>query len=234
MGLFALLFSFKGRIRRTQFWLGQLALIMVAVVLGAVVGASVVAALKGTGLGHSGHMTPAEAQKIFMVAAGPMIALWIPMMWIGLALGAKRLHDRAKSAWWLLAFHVPGLLFWTTPALFGKSAPGIALLVAVAAVVMGLWYLIELGFLPSAPGPNPYDGAGSDVPSPLDSRPRPAEDRIVAPEFANAEAAIDRAVAALRKAPAAPAADRRTGDGMRPGGAPERRAPQGFGRRNTG
>ncbi len=36
--------------------------------------------------------------------------LYLPLVWVGLALGAKRLHDRDKSAWWLLLFYfVPWL-----------------------------------------------------------------------------------------------------------------------------
>ena len=34
-----------------------------------------------------------------------ILLLYIPLIWIGLALGAKRLHDRDKSAWWLLVFY---------------------------------------------------------------------------------------------------------------------------------
>jgi len=28
-----------------------------------------------------------------------LLILYIPLIWIGLAIGAKRLHDRDKSAW---------------------------------------------------------------------------------------------------------------------------------------
>src|SRR5262249_51466346 len=34
-----------------------------------------------------------------------LVLLYVPLIWIGLALGAKRLHDRDKSAWWLLVFY---------------------------------------------------------------------------------------------------------------------------------
>jgi hypothetical protein len=44
-----------------------------------------------------------------------LVILYIPLIWIGLAIGAKRLHDRDKSAWWLLVFYAaPGIL--STPA----------------------------------------------------------------------------------------------------------------------
>jgi uncharacterized membrane protein YhaH (DUF805 family) len=40
-----------------------------------------------------------------------LVILYIPLIWIGLAIGAKRLHDRDKSAWWLLVFYAaPGFL----------------------------------------------------------------------------------------------------------------------------
>src|SRR5262245_65137523 len=45
----------------------------------------------------------------FMVAI--LLILYIPLVWIGLAIGAKRLHDRDKSVWWLLVFYLlPGIL----------------------------------------------------------------------------------------------------------------------------
>jgi len=51
-------------------------------------------------------------------------------LWIGLAIAAKRWHDRNKSAWWILIVFVP--------------------------VVGGLWYLIECGFLKGTTGSNKY------------------------------------------------------------------------------
>jgi uncharacterized membrane protein YhaH (DUF805 family) len=54
-------------------------------------------------------------------------------IWPGIAIGAKRLHDRDKSAWWLLILLVPVIGF--------------------------LWLLIELGFLRGTSRPNRFGPA---------------------------------------------------------------------------
>ena len=63
---------------------------------------------------------------------GNLVALVIVLaaVWIGLAVGVKRYHDRGKSGWWVLIALVP--------------------------VIGGLWYLIECGFLRGTIGPNAY------------------------------------------------------------------------------
>src|SRR5262249_35809552 len=63
---------------------------------------------------------------------GGLIALllFVVALWISLAMGVKRYHDRNKSGWWVLIALVP--------------------------VIGGLWYLIEAGFLPGTSGPNQY------------------------------------------------------------------------------
>ena len=62
-----------------------------------------------------------------------MLVVTIAVFWSGLAIAAKRWHDRGKSAWWILVAFVP--------------------------VIGSLWYLIECGFLKGTTGPNAY---GSD------------------------------------------------------------------------
>jgi uncharacterized membrane protein YhaH (DUF805 family) len=59
-----------------------------------------------------------------------LVAVYVVMVWVGLAAGVKRWHDRNKSGWWILIALVP--------------------------VIGGLWYLIECGFLPGTAGPNTY------------------------------------------------------------------------------
>lgn len=39
--------------------------------------------------------------------AAPLLALLAPVIWIGIATTIRRLHDRGKSAWWLLIFYAP-------------------------------------------------------------------------------------------------------------------------------
>lgn len=53
-----------------------------------------------------------------------------PLLWIMIAVQAKRWHDRDKSAWWILINLLPG--------------------------IGALWAFVELGFLPGTEGANRY------------------------------------------------------------------------------
>lgn len=115
-----LLFSFQGRINRARFWLIHVGMwVVMAVAFGVLVGG---AALSGD---------PEAAMRSAGTVPGLILAVvYVVMVWIGLAAGVKRWHDRNKSGWWILIGLVP--------------------------VIGGLWYLIECGFLPGTPGPNTY------------------------------------------------------------------------------
>ena len=133
MPLTQLLFSFSGRINRAPHWAGTVSLIGILLVLAVIIGA---------------------ATQIF----GPAILIllvifYIPALWIGLALGAKRLHDRNKSAWWLLVFYlVPAILQGV-----GQQTGDVAgLILLVAGVAISIWAFIELGCLRGTVGPNQY------------------------------------------------------------------------------
>ena len=116
----SLLFSFQGRVNRAKFWLVHVVMwVVVAVVMGAVAGGAVMSSDPSAALASVG-----------MVGGLILLVVYILMVWIGLAIAAKRWHDRNKSAWWILIVFVP--------------------------VVGGLWYLIECGFLPGTPGSNKY------------------------------------------------------------------------------
>ncbi len=116
----SLLFSFQGRVNRAKFWLVHLAMwIVTAVVFGTIFG------------GAAMTSDPAAAfEAVGMVPRLVLAVVYVLMVWIGLAIGVKRWHDRNKSGWWILIALVP--------------------------VIGGLWYLIECGFLPGTAGPNTY------------------------------------------------------------------------------
>ena len=116
----SLLFSFSGRLNRAKFWLVHVVMwIVVAIVFGVIYGGAMSAA------------DPAAAmQQVGTGASIVMAVVYVLITWIGLAVAAKRWHDRNKSAWWILIAFVP--------------------------VVGALWYLIECGFLRGTVGPNTY------------------------------------------------------------------------------
>jgi uncharacterized membrane protein YhaH (DUF805 family) len=94
------------------------------------------------------------------IATGPdfsgafliVVLLAILLIWPGLAIAAKRLHDRNKSAWWLLVFYVlPGVL-----NSIGQGLGDLVVVFSLAGAAISIWALIELGFLRGTPGPNDY------------------------------------------------------------------------------
>ena len=115
-----LLFSFQGRINRAKFWLVHVVMwVVVLVVFGAILGSAAVSS-----------DPQAALQSVGVVGGLILLVVYILALWIGLAVAAKRWHDRNKSAWWILIVFVPA--------------------------VGGLWYLIECGFLKGTTGPNQF------------------------------------------------------------------------------
>jgi uncharacterized membrane protein YhaH (DUF805 family) len=149
MPLSQLLFSFQGRLNRKPYWLTTLAIIAVFLVI-----IVLLIALAG-GLGAlTGGASGLGAALIVL------LIVYIPLLWIGLALGAKRLHDRNKSGWWLLVFWIlPGVLQG-----IGDQIGTLGIVLMVAAFALSIWGLVEIGFLRGTVGPNQYG------PDPLEGR----------------------------------------------------------------
>jgi len=116
-----LLFSIHGRISRGQYWKVSIPL-MLATLLPFV---ALLVYVMDVGAGGFG------------IVAGVFNSLcalaMFPLMWIGFAIGAKRWHDRNKSAWWMLISIVP--------------------------YIGGFWQFIELGCLAGSEGENDYGEA---------------------------------------------------------------------------
>jgi uncharacterized membrane protein YhaH (DUF805 family) len=137
--LFEFLFGASGRVNRAKYWRAVLrfctAGLMVAVIL----------------------LTAASIAAPIFVA---MIALiFTPWLLWGVAITTERLHDRNKSAWWLVTFYLaPGLLgqfaktHWST----GVAGAGAHYVLTLAAFALMIWGFIEIGCLRGTPGPNTY------------------------------------------------------------------------------
>jgi uncharacterized membrane protein YhaH (DUF805 family) len=124
-----LLFSFQGRVNRQPYWLTGVAIV---IVMGLIFGLAMIAG-----------GTSAFGGIMLLV-----VVLYIPAIWIGLAVAAKRLHDRNKPAWWLLIFYVlPGIL-----DAVGRET----MMFGLASFAISIWGLVELGFLRGTSGPNDY------------------------------------------------------------------------------
>lgn len=215
MGILRLLFSFSGRINRAQYWLGGigagLAIMFFVVLL--------------TVIGGPGPAMPKEQQLAHFI--GAFALLFIPafllISWIGYALAWKRFHDRGKSGTWVF-LPMPFSLMMMT-GVFGAMAGGAdPVQMAMAAqpwssilMLIQIWFFVELGCLPSKPGPNRFGDqpGGGNAPAAPSSAPAPAAKKAgpaipgMASTLASAESAMDRAIAerakqAQRAAQAAP------------------------------
>jgi len=138
------LFSFRGRAPRLEYWLTLLLCVVLAGLAGA---------LLRVGF------------RVGLQSGAPVALLFAPLIVIiSLAAASRRLHDRNKSAWWLLLFYVaPNILSGISNAMMGPDPeirpieailPALGLL--IVALALGLWGFIELGFLPGARGDNRY------------------------------------------------------------------------------
>lgn len=120
-----LLFSFNGRTGRKGFWIVTVLFIVVYLILWGVALAPMMAAAQ-------------SGDQAAMANMAMPVWVWIvllPMIWISLAVQAKRWHDQDKSAWWILIGFIP--------------------------FVGGLIALIMCGFIAGTPGPNRF----GDVPA---------------------------------------------------------------------
>jgi uncharacterized membrane protein YhaH (DUF805 family) len=149
MSTLSLLFSFKGRITRSQYWLGAFLQIVTPVLLCVVLFVTLGGANPPDSLKDIDPKSP-QAKELLPLVLGFLAAL-IMMLWSGAAIYTKRLHDRNKGAIWLLAIYVPSFISFVFP-------PAIILV-----FISGLWAFIELGCLPGTPGPNRFDDADSSA-----------------------------------------------------------------------
>ena len=131
------LLSFKGRINRAKYWVFFVAAFVAMVLLG------------GTLIALS-----AVSSTVLMLFAVAAVVVYLALLYAGLAVGAKRLHDRDKSAWWLLVFFVlPGVLSGFSGI---SGSTGLNLLLGLAGLAIGIWGFVELGCLGGTVGPNQY------------------------------------------------------------------------------
>jgi uncharacterized membrane protein YhaH (DUF805 family) len=144
MDWWAFFFSFRGRINRAKYWLALLIFTIVGVVQ----------SLIGLAFGNAVilHMFN------FLIDLAVLVA--------SIAVAIKRLHDRDRSAWWLLPFYlgpfalagVGGAIMWAGASSVGLTEdwslfPRLCLLGGPALLV---WGLVEIGFRRGTAGYNRF------------------------------------------------------------------------------
>ena len=136
-----LLFSFRGRINRARYLVVQLALLTVWFLFWV--------------------KAPFQQWEVL----GWVVA--IAMIWINLAVTAKRLHDRNMSGWWMIPFIVATGLYNQFGHWLGDSWA--ATLIGWPVFICFTWGLVEMCFLKGMPRPNRF---GPDPLPPIDKQPR--------------------------------------------------------------
>lgn len=131
MSIPAVLFSFNGRISRSEYWLKGVLIIVAAIIVLNILTVIIASAFAA---GADASDDPETGLVAVIAGLGIALLLWflaaIPLVWISFALYAKRFHDRGKTGWMGLVVFIP--------------------------LVGPLWILIECGFLPGDPVANAY------------------------------------------------------------------------------
>jgi uncharacterized membrane protein YhaH (DUF805 family) len=178
MGLTNYLFGFYGRINRAKQWAILLVAIayefVLAIAFAVTIGWGAVGALveKQEPIRTLLATPQAQAFGVFFVLS------YLVMIYIFVAITTKRLHDRGKSAWWLLVFfvlpfvlNIPSLLLALEmfkhfdtylraaqsagPPLQLPSTP-LSTIGNGAATIISLWAFVELYCLPGTIGTNRF------------------------------------------------------------------------------
>jgi uncharacterized membrane protein YhaH (DUF805 family) len=144
-----MLFGFDGRLNRKPYWIGSIEVMLAAI---AVAGA-VAAVLNLTGRAP----TPEELLRV----GHPWLAgFGLILAYPAAALLAKRLHDRDKTGWLAALLIIPlEVETWLDPSGSVTQTPLIHSIYLVASwitLIVGIWFLIELGFQRGTAGDNRY------------------------------------------------------------------------------
>lgn len=133
MDFISLFISFTGRINRAKYWV---AVICCAVFFFAVIGVT---------------MATSSMNAVFRAA----LIAYVPLIYVGVVTGIKRLHDRNKSGWWIVLFYGGSSIVSLIAAVLDESSIPLFLLQLVG-LGTSLWGLVELGFLRGTIGSNRY------------------------------------------------------------------------------
>ena len=152
MSLVSFYFDPSGRINRSSFWLKGV--LLLHLIWGALL-ISILVVLLNIEVGGGYLRYP----LLFEILTNPRdfilfvllgVILFAGYWWNSFAVTAKRLHDRDKSAGWIL-------LWWAISVIGGPLTFGLA------TVVVAIWMIVELGFLEGTPGRNRYGYSETDL-----------------------------------------------------------------------
>jgi uncharacterized membrane protein YhaH (DUF805 family) len=147
-----LLFSFDGRINRAKWWLVVLILVILSVIIW-----FAILPILGFSIWSTGSTTTAA-----------LISLIVTLIfaWPATASMVKRLKDRDRPMWLVALFWAPTILTLLAQLLGLSGVPTdpsqpaapttLSLVLSLVTLVIGIWALVELGFLKGTAGPNQH------------------------------------------------------------------------------
>ena len=171
------LFRFDGRINRARFWLAIPVLFGLMMTVGLVIiaihGLFGSAAPFHIGASDLFKLVDPDAYRTLTWADLPRLLIKLfgtsLVMWVWFAISIKRLHDRDKSAWWMVPFFaVPGLYNQFADRLPDSPAD---LPLALVASGLCLWGFIEMYCLKGSRKTNRFGADPLTPPPPRDTRP---------------------------------------------------------------
>ncbi|GAA0540216.1 uncharacterized membrane protein YhaH (DUF805 family) [Rhizomicrobium palustre] len=171
------LFGFSGRINRAKIWL----FILISLVVEAITFVIAAKGFKWTGFWDAFTAQTAVRRDVDWLALpwphldtplawgslAAIVVIFVLLTWASLAVMVKRLHDRAKSAWWLL-------LYWGAPLVVSMAQqcpivrswiyaepkiPAVTWAVlgtSLAVFALDIWIFIDLYCLRGTKGENDY------------------------------------------------------------------------------
>jgi uncharacterized membrane protein YhaH (DUF805 family) len=149
MNFDSLFLNLEGRISRKSFWIGIVSLLVFGTVI----------------LVISAMLT---GERDYPVIRFNIFAIEVALLYPLVAVGVKRLHDRGRPGYTVLAFLIPWILHQVTN-MIGITGDPLALnAIDVTSFLINLvlffWFLVELGVRRGVAGPNAYG------PDPLETK----------------------------------------------------------------
>jgi uncharacterized membrane protein YhaH (DUF805 family) len=132
----------SGRLRRRDFWVGFIILLVVEIALS---------------FAFAGIMRPTGATQLELAALWSALGI---LVWVSAALIVKRLHDRDKSVLWYPVFGLGPVVAYELGNRFSSNisnelSPAQTVFWLLSAALW-VWAIVELGFIKGTEGPNRY------------------------------------------------------------------------------
>jgi uncharacterized membrane protein YhaH (DUF805 family) len=134
------LFSTRGRISRSQYWLKWALPIFIIII--------VLLIWVAVAIGQ-------QNRTMIAVSGGIFLVFYLITLWPNIAIMVKRIHDRNKTGWFALFFFIPSVLQELINSAEGRDNP-VSVVLSVIVLGVGIWFFIEFGCMRGTVGANRF------------------------------------------------------------------------------